>query len=64
VCTGIGGAATALAAIDLGLEEYSAGKVQGHVITLERAKELCTMLEGKTKKQREELIAWIRTGLT
>ncbi|MGE5494845.1 MAG: hypothetical protein ACM3S4_06050 [Burkholderiales bacterium] len=56
VCTGIGGAATALAAIDLGLEEYSAGKVQGHVITLERAKELCTMLEGKTKKQREELI--------
>lgn len=56
VFTGIGGTATALAAIDLGLKEYSAEKVQGHIITLKRAKELCAMLEGKTKKQREELI--------
>lgn len=56
VFTGIGGTATALAAIDLGLKEYSAESVQGHTVTLKRAQELCHMLEGKTKKQREELI--------
>jgi exopolyphosphatase/guanosine-5'-triphosphate,3'-diphosphate pyrophosphatase len=54
--TGIGGSATALAAIDLGLKEYSAERVQGHTITLKRAQELCHMLESKTKRQREEII--------
>ena len=54
--TGIGGTATALAAIDLGLEVYEAERVQGHEISLSRAKELCNMLEGKTKAQRKEII--------
>lgn len=53
--TGIGGTATALAAIDLELKEYSPESVQGHVISLERARGLCSMLEAKTKEQREEL---------
>lgn len=56
VFTGIGGSATALAAIDLGLKEYSSERVQGHVISYERAQQLCRMLEGKTKEQRKQLI--------
>jgi exopolyphosphatase/guanosine-5'-triphosphate,3'-diphosphate pyrophosphatase len=56
VFTGIGGTATALVAIDLELKEYSAESVQGHMISLKRARELCRMLESRTKKQREELI--------
>jgi exopolyphosphatase/guanosine-5'-triphosphate,3'-diphosphate pyrophosphatase len=56
VFTGIGGSATALAAIDLELKEYVPERVQGHVITFERAKELCGMLESKTKEQREKII--------
>lgn len=53
---GIGGTATALAAIDLQLEEYSAARVQGHVISHQRMTELCDMLKSKTKQQRKELI--------
>ena len=56
VYTGIGGSATALAALDLGLEEYAAERVQGHKISLKRAQELGTMLESKTKQQRKALI--------
>ncbi|MGI5849523.1 MAG: hypothetical protein ACOX8Q_05610 [Christensenellales bacterium] len=56
IFTGIGGTATALAAIDLGLKEYLAERVQGHEISIQRAKELCIMLEGKTKKQRTKMI--------
>lgn len=54
--TGIGGSATALAAIDLGLKVYSSERVQGHIISLGRAAELCRMLEGKTKRERERII--------
>ena len=53
--TGTGGTATALAAIDLKLEEYCSDRVQGHVITLETAKRLCRMLESMTKEQRKTL---------
>ncbi len=56
VFTGIGGSATALAAIDLGLSEYSSELVQGHVISLGRARQLCDMLESKTKEQRKQII--------
>ena len=56
VFTGIGGTATALAAIDLGLKEYIPARVQGHEISIKRAKELCEMLKNKTKAQRENLI--------
>lgn len=55
--TAIGGSATALAAIDLGLTEYSSQLVQGHIISLERAWELCMMLESKTKQQRKQIIS-------
>ncbi len=55
VFTGIGGTATALAAIDLGLKQYSAKKVQGHIITIKRAEQVCDMLMSKTKVQREEI---------
>jgi exopolyphosphatase / guanosine-5'-triphosphate,3'-diphosphate pyrophosphatase len=55
VFTGIGGSATALAAIDLELNEYMPERVQGHVITYERAKEICGMIESRTKKQREKI---------
>jgi len=54
--TGIGGTATALAAIDLKLKEYSAERVQGHRISLKRAAGLCRMLESKTKREREGII--------
>lgn len=53
--TGIGGTATALAMLDLGLAEYDAQRVQNHVITLEKAREICAMLESKTKEQRKAL---------
>lgn len=56
VFTGIGGTATALAAIDLGLKEYIPERVQGHEISVERAKELCDMLKCKTKVQRENMV--------
>ncbi len=56
VFTGIGGTATALAAIDLKLEQYDPERVQGHVMPLERVKDLCHMLEGMTKEQRRHLI--------
>lgn len=55
VCTGIGGTATALAMLDLGLTEYSAEHVQGHAVTGERAQELCTMLKSKTAQQRKQI---------
>lgn len=55
VCTGIGGTATALAMLDLGLTEYSSEAVQAHVISLQRAEELCDMLKSKTKNQRKEI---------
>ncbi len=53
---GIGGTATALAAIDLGLNEYSASRVQGHILTITKARDLCAMLESKTKAQRKVLV--------
>ena len=53
---GIGGTATALAAIDLGLYEYDPDKVQGHRISLTRAQALCTTLKSKTKMQRQKII--------
>lgn len=56
VFTGIGGSATALAAIDLELKEYSSERVQGHAISLKRARQLCAILESKTKQQRKQLI--------
>lgn len=52
---GIGGTATALAALDLGLTEYIVERVQGHEITLQRAQALCDMLKSKTKKQRKAI---------
>jgi exopolyphosphatase/guanosine-5'-triphosphate,3'-diphosphate pyrophosphatase len=52
---GIGGTATALAALDLGLTEYIAERIQGHRVTLKRAQELCEMLKSKTKEQRKEI---------
>ncbi len=55
ICTGIGGTATALAMLDLGLIEYDAAHVQGHVVTLKRAEELCTMLKNKTTAQRRKI---------
>lgn len=56
IFTGIGGSATALAAIDLELKEYDTRLVQGHVISFERANELCSMLKSRTKEQREKII--------
>ena len=56
IYTGIGGTATALAAIDLGLKVYDASRVQGHEMTQARAQALCDMLEAKTKQQRKALI--------
>lgn len=53
--TGIGGTATALAALDLGLTEYISEHVQGHIITLSRAQELCDMLKSKTKDERKAI---------
>ncbi|MBT7121977.1 MAG: hypothetical protein HN948_03085, partial [Clostridia bacterium] len=53
--TGIGGTATAIAAIDLELVPYDAKRVQGHMISFERACSLCDMLKNKTKKQREKI---------
>lgn len=53
---GIGGTATALAAIDLELSEYRADLVQDHVITIQRAEELCNMLKNMTKEQRKNII--------
>lgn len=56
VFTGIGGTATAIAAIDLGLTTYDAQLVQGHIIDINRLQEICEMLKSKTKAQRENLI--------
>lgn len=53
---GIGGTATAMAMLDLEMAVYSAERVQGHVITRERAQELCDMLKSKTKEQRKAMI--------
>ncbi len=53
--TGIGGTATALAALDLGLTEYISERVQGHIITFQRAQELCNVLKSKTKDQRKAI---------
>jgi exopolyphosphatase/guanosine-5'-triphosphate,3'-diphosphate pyrophosphatase len=54
--TGIGGTATALAAIDLELSVYDPKLIQGHKISLKRSSELCDMLKSKTKQQRQELV--------
>ncbi len=56
VYTGIGGTATALAAIDLCLTQYDNKLVQGHLISLKRAQYLCDMLKSKTRQQRESII--------
>jgi exopolyphosphatase / guanosine-5'-triphosphate,3'-diphosphate pyrophosphatase len=55
IFTGIGGTATALAAIDLKLTEYAPERVQGHIIPLPRMQELCALLESMTKEQRKTL---------
>jgi len=55
VYTGIGGTATALAALDLELREYDAERVHGHVLSLETVKRLEAMLMSKTKRQREQI---------
>ncbi len=55
VFTGIGGTATALAAIDLQLKEYDSKRVQGHMITLPRMQQLCALLKGMTKEQRKSV---------
>ncbi len=54
--TGIGGTATALAALELKLQSYDAKLIQGHVITLESAQVLCDMLKSRTKEQRKSMI--------
>ncbi len=56
IYTGIGGTATALAMLDLGLAEYAAERVQGHILTRRRAQEICGMLESKTAEQRKTMI--------
>lgn len=56
VYTSIGGTATALAAIDLGLSVYDGARVQGHVMRIKTAESLCSMLKSKTKQQRKELM--------
>lgn len=53
--TGIGGTATALAALDLELAEYDAARVHGHVLSLETVKRLEAMLMSKTRRQREQI---------
>ena len=53
---GIGGTATALAAIDLKLKVYAPEKVQGHVIPLKRMQALCRILEGMTKEERKTIV--------
>ena len=53
--TGIGGTATALAALDLELTEYDAERVHGHVLSIETVKRLEAMLMSKTKRQREQI---------
>ncbi|MGI5919099.1 MAG: hypothetical protein ACOX8N_05510 [Christensenellales bacterium] len=55
VYTGIGGTATALAALDLELKEYDAERVHGHVLSLETVKRLEAMLMSKTKREREQI---------
>ena len=54
VC-GIGGTATTLAAIALGLEEYDSKKVTGAVITAQKMQELATWLRSKTPAQIAEI---------
>ncbi len=54
--TAIGGTATALAAIDLKLTEYDAGKVHGHVLNLQTVANIESMLMSKTKEERKRLI--------
>jgi exopolyphosphatase/guanosine-5'-triphosphate,3'-diphosphate pyrophosphatase len=54
--TGIGGTATALAAMDLKLKTYAPEKVQGHVIPLARMQALCRILEGMTKEERKTIV--------
>lgn len=56
VFTGIGGTATALAAIDLKLAEYAPERVQGHIITLPRMQALCAMLQGQSKEERKAIV--------
>lgn len=57
VFTGIGGTATALAAIDLNLSTYDANIVQDHKISLSHAIDICDMLKSKTKQQREKIVS-------
>ena len=53
--TGIGGTATALASIDLGIREYDASRVQGHTMDYSRVEEICAMLKAHTKQERGRL---------
>jgi len=55
VYTGIGGTATALAAIDLMLDEYNAERVHGHRLSLETVRCIEAMLMSKTKEQRKQM---------
>ena len=50
----IGGTATALAAIDLGLETYDPRKVDGHMIAAQRLEELMGEILGLSKQERIE----------
>jgi exopolyphosphatase/guanosine-5'-triphosphate,3'-diphosphate pyrophosphatase len=51
----VAGTATSLAAIDLKLEPYDPGKVHGHVLTLERAREALEQLAAMTDDERREV---------
>lgn len=53
--TAIGGTATALAAIDLGIDKYDAKLIDNHILSSQKVKQLCAVLESKTKRQRMQL---------
>jgi exopolyphosphatase/guanosine-5'-triphosphate,3'-diphosphate pyrophosphatase len=55
VYTGIGGTATALAALDLNLADYDAQRVHGHTLGLETVADIEAMLMKKTKDERKML---------
>ena len=53
---GIGGTATALAAIALELKTYVSQKVQGYVLTADKLADIFAMLSGMTVEQRKSVI--------
>lgn len=52
---GIGGTATALAAIAMGLKTYDAEKVQGYTLTMDRLQSIFNMLSSVTLEQRRTI---------